>query len=102
MCIRDSLIPLFRTAESESHIFLTTGYTNRMESLSLIHIYPHVSEHIVVAHNGIVENHEPLREELKARGYTLVSETDTEVIAHLVNWELKQDGTCLLYTSRCV
>ncbi len=48
---------------------------------------------IVVVHNGIIENHEPLREELKARGYTFVSETDTEVIAHLVNWELKQGGT---------
>ena len=55
--------------------------------------HPHVSEHIVVVHNGIIENHEPLREELKARGYTFVSETDTEVIAHLVNWELKQGGT---------
>lgn len=41
-----------------------------------------MSEHIVVVHNGIIENHEPLREELKARGYTFVSETDTEVIAH--------------------
>lgn len=47
----------------------------------------------MVVHNGIIENHEPLREELKARGYTFVSETDTEVIAHLVNWELKQGGT---------
>ena len=55
--------------------------------------HPHVSEHIVVVHNGIIENHEPLREELKARGYTFVSETDTEVIAHPVNWELKQGGT---------
>lgn len=36
----------------------------------------------MVVHNGIIENHEPLREELKARGYTFVSETDTEVIAH--------------------
>ncbi len=42
-----------------------------------------------------IENHEPLREELKARGYTFVSETDTEVIAHLVNWELKQGGLCV-------
>ncbi len=47
----------------------------------------------MVVHNGIIENHEPLREALKARGYTFVSETDTEVIAHLVNWELKQGGT---------
>ncbi|MDV2873481.1 glutamine--fructose-6-phosphate transaminase (isomerizing) [Phytobacter diazotrophicus] len=55
--------------------------------------HPHVSEHIVVVHNGIIENHEPLREELKARGYTFVSETDTEVIAHLVHWELAKGGT---------
>ncbi|MWT63290.1 glutamine--fructose-6-phosphate aminotransferase, partial [Escherichia coli] len=54
---------------------------------------PHVSEHIVVVHNGIIENHEPLREELKARGYTFVSETDTEVIPHLVHWELATGGT---------
>lgn len=60
---------------------------------SEVNAHPHVSEHIVVVHNGIIENHEPLREELKARGYTFVSETDTEVIAHLVNWELKQGGT---------
>ncbi|VFS70940.1 Glucosamine--fructose-6-phosphate aminotransferase [isomerizing] [Raoultella planticola] len=33
--------------------------------------HPHVSEHIVVVHNGIIENHEPLREELKARGLHL-------------------------------
>jgi glucosamine--fructose-6-phosphate aminotransferase (isomerizing) len=50
-------------------------------------------EHIVVVHNGIIENHEPLRELLKARGYVFVSETDTEVIAHLVHWELEQGGT---------
>jgi len=55
--------------------------------------HPHVSEHIVVVHNGIIENHEPLRESLKERGYTFVSETDTEVIAHLVHWELAQGGT---------
>lgn len=55
--------------------------------------HPHVSEHIVVVHNGIIENHEPLRELLQSRGYIFVSETDTEVIAHLVHWELEQGGT---------
>ncbi len=55
----------------------------------------------MVVHNGIIENHEPLREELKARGYTFVSETDTEVIAHLVNWELKQGGTLREAVLRC-
>ncbi|VFS67606.1 Glucosamine--fructose-6-phosphate aminotransferase [isomerizing] [Kluyvera cryocrescens] len=55
--------------------------------------HPHVSDHIVVVHNGIIENHEPLREMLQARGYVFVSATDTEVIAHLVHWELEQGGT---------
>lgn len=57
--------------------------------------HPHVSEHIVVVHNGIIENHEELREELKALGYVFSSDTDTEVIAHLVHHELKSAG-CLL------
>ena len=55
--------------------------------------HPHVSEHIIIVHNGIIENHEPLREQLIARGYTFASETDTEVVAHLVHWEQKQGGS---------
>ena len=57
--------------------------------------HPHVSEHIVVVHNGIIENHEELREELKALGYVFSSDTDTEVIAHLVHYELKSAGSLL-------
>jgi glucosamine--fructose-6-phosphate aminotransferase (isomerizing) len=49
----------------------------------------------VVVHNGIIENHEPLRALLQSRGYVFVTETDTEVIAHLVHWELEQGGTCV-------
>ncbi|WP_034918203.1 glutamine--fructose-6-phosphate transaminase (isomerizing) [Erwinia sp. 9145] len=55
--------------------------------------HPHISEHIVIVHNGIIENHEPLRDQMIARGYTFASETDTEVVAHLVHWEQKQGGT---------
>ncbi|MCF3098476.1 glutamine--fructose-6-phosphate transaminase (isomerizing) [Aeromonas australiensis] len=57
--------------------------------------HPHVSEHIVVVHNGIIENHEELREELKALGYVFSSDTDTEVIAHLVHHELKSAHSLL-------
>ena len=39
---------------------------------------------IAVVHNGIIENHQELREELEARGHHFASETDTEVIAHLI------------------
>ncbi len=57
--------------------------------------HPHISEHIIIVHNGIIENHEPLRELLTERGYRFASETDTEVVAHLVHWEQKQQGGSL-------
>ena len=41
--------------------------------------------HVALVHNGIIENHEELRAELQARGYVFASQTDTEVIAHLVD-----------------
>jgi len=47
--------------------------------------HPHCSDHIAVVHNGIIENHKALREQLQAQGYEFVSETDTEVIAHLIH-----------------
>ncbi|HEX5612285.1 MAG TPA: glutamine--fructose-6-phosphate transaminase (isomerizing) [Burkholderiales bacterium] len=50
--------------------------------------HPHVSGTVSVVHNGIIENHEEMRRALRARGYRFVSETDTEVIAHLVHSEL--------------
>ncbi|MFC7298320.1 glutamine--fructose-6-phosphate transaminase (isomerizing) [Herminiimonas aquatilis] len=48
--------------------------------------HPHFSrERIALVHNGIIENHDELRDELKALGYIFESQTDTEVIAHLVD-----------------
>ncbi|MFJ4193744.1 glutamine--fructose-6-phosphate transaminase (isomerizing) [Pseudomonas sp. NPDC089534] len=52
--------------------------------------HPHFSGDIAVVHNGIIENHEALREQLKALGYAFSSDTDTEVIAHLLNHKLKE------------
>src|SRR5688500_599043 len=46
--------------------------------------HPHVSGAVSVVHNGIIENHAVLRDELKAEGYEFSSQTDTEVIAHMV------------------
>ena len=57
---------------------------------SEINAHPHMSGDIAVVHNGIIENHEVLRELLVSRGYVFVSQTDTEVIAHLVDWESRQ------------
>ncbi|MGV6988382.1 glutamine--fructose-6-phosphate transaminase (isomerizing) [Testudinibacter sp. P80/BLE/0925] len=57
--------------------------------------HPHVSGDITVVHNGIIENHEELREILQARGYAFTSQTDTEVIAHLVAWENRTSASLL-------
>src|SRR5215207_10224783 len=47
---------------------------------------------IVVVHNGIIENYLTLKEELQAAGHKFVTETDTEIVAHLVEREMKDDG----------
>jgi glutamine---fructose-6-phosphate transaminase (isomerizing) len=52
--------------------------------------HPHVSQSIAVVHNGIIENHQALRVQLQQRGYRFTSDTDSEVIAHLVHWEQQQ------------
>ncbi|MEW5712561.1 glutamine--fructose-6-phosphate transaminase (isomerizing) [Pseudomonas sp. SB113] len=54
--------------------------------------HPHFSGDLAVVHNGIIENHEVLREQLKSMGYVFTSDTDTEVIAHLLNHKLKDHG----------
>ncbi|QIL85154.1 glutamine--fructose-6-phosphate transaminase (isomerizing) [Vibrio sp. HDW18] len=62
---------------------------------SEINAHPHISGDITVVHNGIIENHEMLRSMLQQRGYIFVSQTDTEVIAHLVEWELRSASSLL-------
>src|SRR5271170_4630710 len=52
--------------------------------------HPHATEKLAVVHNGIIENFSELRRELEAKGARFVSETDTEVIAHLVTEEMKR------------
>src|SRR5205814_3320681 len=47
---------------------------------------------LVVVHNGIIENYLPLKRELEQQGHTFVTETDTEIVAHLVEREMKDDG----------
>lgn len=47
--------------------------------------HPHATDEVALVHNGIIENFKPLREELQARGRIFTSETDTEVVAHLVS-----------------
>ena len=63
---------------------------------SEINAHPHVSNgDLAVVHNGIIENHEELRVKLQGLGYEFVSQTDTEVIVHLVHHYLKTAGSLL-------
>ena len=57
--------------------------------------HPHRSGKVAVVHNGIIENYQELRTELRAKGYEFLSETDTEVIAHLLQENLKQTDSLL-------
>ena len=60
--------------------------------------HPHISRNLIaVVHNGIIENYEALRAELTAHGYEFTSDTDTEVIAHLIHSHYAQ-GSLLVAT----
>lgn len=52
--------------------------------------HPHLSESLALIHNGIIENYRELKEQLLKRGVVFRSETDTEVVAHLIGEEIKQ------------
>ena len=63
--------------------------------------HPHVSGKISVVHNGIVENYAELKEALIAKGYVFTSQTDTEVVAHLIN-DIYKETPNLLEAVRAV
>ncbi len=51
--------------------------------------HPHATDRVALVHNGIIENFQALRDELEAAGHTLASDTDTEVVVHLITLELE-------------
>jgi glucosamine--fructose-6-phosphate aminotransferase (isomerizing) len=64
--------------------------------------HPHISGDLAVVHNGIIENHDTIRARLKSEGYKFVSETDTEVIAHLIEHYRKEGKDLLAASVRAV
>ena len=57
--------------------------------------HPHYSDNIALVHNGIIENHSDLKQELEQDGYPFSSDTDSEVLAHLIHRFVKQGKTLL-------
>jgi glucosamine--fructose-6-phosphate aminotransferase (isomerizing) len=65
--------------------------------------HPHVShDSVAVVHNGIIENYQELREQLLKQDYHFESDTDTEVIAHLVDFHLRREGELLTAVQKAV
>jgi len=70
---------------------------------SEVNAHPHLSSgNIAVVHNGIIENHQALRSQLQGLGYEFISQTDTEVIGHLVHHELKTSDNLLTAVQKTV
>ncbi len=70
---------------------------------SEVNAHPHISSNtIAVVHNGIIENHQTLRTQLQGLGYEFLSQTDTEVITHLVHHELKTSDSLLSAVQKTV
>lgn len=82
--------------ELSEHCQLAIGHTRWAThgGVTELNAHPHLNEDqtIAVVHNGIVENYQQLRDELKAKGHVFLSETDTEVIPHLIEEHIKEVG----------
>ena len=85
--------------------FLGIGHTRWAThgGVTEFNAHPHVScNEIAVVHNGIIENHEEHRARLKSLGYVFESQTDTEVIAHLIHYHFKSTGNLFKATQQAV
>ena len=87
------------------HGFLGIGHTRWATHGGVTegNAHPHISDgELALVHNGIIENHEEQRERLRDLGYTFESQTDSEVIAHLIQHYLKTEGDLLHATQKAV
>lgn len=64
-------------------------------NVSEINAHPHISGNVAIVHNGIIENFQEIRNRLQSKGRTFISETDSEVIAHLFESYLRDDDISL-------
>lgn len=77
--------------KSTTAIGHTRWATHGEPSVANAHPHYNSAKTIFIVHNGIIENHQELRDKLTAKGYTFSTETDTEVIPHLIDYHLKKN-----------
>src|SRR5215468_3468342 len=65
-----------------------------------VNAHPHSAGPVAVVHNGIIENHVAIRQELESQGVKFNSDTDTEIVAHLIHRELSQGAPNLFEATR--
>ena len=83
--LRSKLTSLTRITTGIAH----TRWATHGEAI-LKNTHPHLSENISIVHNGIIENYIELKSLLKKKGYSFKSDTDSEVISHLINMNYKK------------
>ncbi|HKT31844.1 MAG TPA: glutamine--fructose-6-phosphate transaminase (isomerizing) [Gammaproteobacteria bacterium] len=92
-----------RANQEKLHGLLGIGHTRWAThgGVTEANAHPHVSRgELAVVHNGIIENHEQQRARLRQLGYEFTSQTDTEVIAHLIHYHFSQDRDLFAATQR--
>ncbi len=97
LLIKEGKLPGQEPAENGAGLRLGIGHTRWATHgrPSETNAHPHVAGRICVVHNGIIENYASLREELQKEGCTFVSETDTEIAAHLINKHMTALGSLI-------
>lgn len=92
-------VAVLEAAVTSKHLHGTLGIAHTRWAThgapSVANAHPHVSGTIAVVHNGIIENYAILKAELEAEGFVFTSQTDTEVVAHLVHRALAAHSTLL-------
>lgn len=92
-------VEVLAQAMETQHLFGKTGIAHTRWATHGVpaeqNAHPHCSGHFALVHNGIIENHQTLRLALQNKGYQFQSDTDTEVIVHLLEWESRRSANVL-------
>lgn len=84
-----NLVAVLKDDDAEGHVGIAHTRWATHGAPTTNNAHPHATDHVALVHNGIIENFKTLRDELTARGRQFESDTDTEVVAHLVSEQVE-------------